>query len=69
MIKKQIQKLHFLFLATDYHLTDVAGKKVDFEVEITEIKEKTLAELTDELVQKSSNSKQLMNLKQVLKIL
>ena len=53
--------------AADYHLKDVAGKKVDFEVEITEIKEKTLAELTDELVQKTSKFKTVTELKENIK--
>ena len=53
--------------AADYHLKDVAGKKVDFEVEITEIKEKTLAELTDELVQKTSKFKTVAELEESIK--
>lgn len=51
----------------DYHLEDVAGKKVDFEVEITEIKEKRLADLTDELVQKTSEFKTVDELKNNIK--
>lgn len=53
--------------ASDYHLKDVAGKKVDFEVEITEIKEKTLAELTDELVTKVSEFKTVSELTENIK--
>jgi trigger factor len=47
----------------DYYLKEVADKKVDFKVLITEVKGKIMPELTDELVAKSSQFKTVEELK------
>ncbi len=47
----------------EYHLKEVAGKKVDFKATITEVKGKIVPELTDELVAKSSQFKTIDELK------
>ncbi|MEC9376306.1 MAG: trigger factor [Pseudomonadota bacterium] len=36
----------------DYHSNELAGKKVDFEVEITEVAEQTLPDIDEELIKK-----------------
>ncbi len=51
----------------DYYLKDVAGKKVNFVATITEVKGKTLPEVTDEFVQKSSQFKTISELKENIK--
>ena len=43
--------------AKDYHIKEVADQNVSFTVVITEIKEKKMPELTDELVQQSTQFK------------
>ena len=48
----------------EYHLKDVAGKKVDFKVVVTEVKEKFVPEVTDELVSKLTQFKTAAELKE-----
>ena len=48
----------------EYHLKDVAGKKVDFKVVVTEVKEKFVPEVTDELVSKLTQYKTAAELKE-----
>jgi len=50
-----------------YHLKDVAGKKVDFKVVVTEVKEKTVPDLTDEMVAKLTQFKTVDDLKENIK--
>ncbi len=62
--KKKDEPLSFnVDYSSDYYLKEVSGKTVDFEVVITEIKGKIEPELTDELVQKSSQFKTIDELK------
>ena len=50
-----------------YHLKDVAGKKVDFKVVVTEVKEKTVPDLTDAMVAKLTQFKTVDDLKENIK--
>ncbi|MDA1353991.1 MAG: trigger factor [bacterium] len=48
--KKDDKKQFSVSYADDFQNTDVAGKKVEFEIEVLDIRRKTLPELTDEFV-------------------
>jgi trigger factor len=56
-LEKDAKKDFSVNLAEDFMVKDIAGKKVDFSIEIKEIKEKKLPELTDEFIQKLSQDK------------
>jgi trigger factor len=65
LIGKKANEEHKFSVAYDaeYYLKEVAGKNVDFKVVITEVKEKTLPEITDEFVEKTTQIKTVAELK------
>ena len=66
--KKANEELAFsVEYENEYHLKEVAGKKVDFKVIITEVKEKSIPEITDELVAKLTQFKTTIELKENIK--
>tara|TARA_B100000427_G_scaffold168502_1_gene140038 strand:- start:547 stop:1842 length:1296 start_codon:yes stop_codon:yes gene_type:complete len=66
--KKANEELSFsVEYDSEYHLKEVAGKKVDFKVVITEVKEKSIPEVTDELVAKLTQFKTAVELKENIK--
>ena len=54
-MKKGDQKQFSVTYPEDYTVKEVAGKEVAFEIDLIEVKGKTLPELTDELVKKATN--------------
>ncbi len=58
LVGKKANEMHSFSVSydDDYYLKDVAGKSVDFEATITEVKGKNLPELTEEFVKKVSNN-------------
>lgn len=62
-LKKDEVKTFNLKFKADFMVAEVAGKEIKFEVTITEIKEKVLPELNDELAKKAAGKDSLADLK------
>ncbi|MBT5856473.1 trigger factor [bacterium] len=56
-LKTGAQKAFTVAYPDDFNIPEVAGKTVDFDIEISEIREKQLPELTEEIVEKISGEK------------